>query len=289
MKKYFSIILVLFATVCFASELLELSGNPSQGSIMFGKISDEVESVFFNYESVIVFQNTFVLGFDRDSNLKHIVTIVLTTGEMMSERFELNKRDYNIQEINELKKKYVSQPKDSDTLIRISNESKSLKAVRKLISSTSVFHPQNYIFPVTADLRITSEFGSQRILNGTPKRPHNGLDIAVPKGTAVLSPASGIVALTGHYFYNGKFVLLDHGLGLSSIYLHLDKIVVEIGDNVKEGIKIGEVGTTGRSTGNHLHWGVQFFEKRIDPNSLLELENIFLTIELEEEKNEQTE
>jgi len=95
------------------------------------------------------------------------------------------------------------------------------------------------------------------------------LDIAAPEGTEVLAAAAGKVVLTGDYFYNGKFVLIDHGGGLNSIYIHLKEIDVEIGQFVRQGDKIGEVGSSGRSTGPHLHWGVNWKGKRIDPELLL--------------------
>ena len=289
MKVLLTLFFLLIYVFCFASEVLELYGIPSQGSVLLGKLSDDAESVYLDYEQLTISDSVFVIGFDRDAKLHHIITVVLKSGEMLSKRFVLNKREYNIQEINKVEEKYVSKPKSSEIWQRISNESKSLKAIRKLTYNTRDFYPQNYTFPIDRNLRISSEFGSQRILNGVPKKPHNGLDIAVPKGTPVLAPMNGIVVLTGHYYYNGVFVLLDHGMGLTSIYLHLDKTDAEIGDIIKQGEKIGEVGTTGRSTGNHLHWGVQLFDKRIDPNSLLELMNIFIKIEQKEEVNGQEE
>lgn len=121
--------------------------------------------------------------------------------------------------------------------------------------------------------RQTSVFGSQRILNGVPKNFHNGLDYAAPVGTDVLAMSDGKIILAGDdFFYNGNFILIDHGQGLNSIYLHLSKKDVKKGDTVKMGQKIGEVGTTGRSTGPHLHWGVQWYKKRIDPEQVLKIE-----------------
>ncbi|NQT65477.1 MAG: M23 family metallopeptidase, partial [FCB group bacterium] len=119
---------------------------------------------------------------------------------------------------------------------------------------------------------------SRRIMNGIPKAPHNGLDIAAPFGTAINAMTTGVVALTGDYYYNGKFVLLDHGGGLSSIYIHMSKLSVEKGDYILKGEKIGEVGSSGRSTGNHLHWGVGWKGKRIDPEIITNMDAVFLKI-----------
>ena len=121
--------------------------------------------------------------------------------------------------------------------------------------------------------RVSSVFGSARILNGIPKNAHNGYDIAAPIGTSVYAMTDGIVRLAAdNFYYPGNYILLDHGQGLNSQYLHLSKMIVKKGDRVKKGQKIGEIGTTGRSTGPHLHWGVQWYLRRIDPARLLELD-----------------
>ena len=110
-------------------------------------------------------------------------------------------------------------------------------------------------------------------MNGVPENIHNGLDIAKKKGSPVYASSDGIVRIAGNnFYYNGTFVLIDHGQGLTTVYLHFSKLLVKTGDRVKKGEIIGEIGTTGRSTGPHLHWGVQWYNKRIDPESLLNLD-----------------
>ena len=130
---------------------------------------------------------------------------------------------------------------------------------------------KGFIRPIKGG-RISSVFGSQRILNGIPKNMHNGLDIAVPRGTPVLAMADAVVNLTtDNFYYAGNYIVLDHGQGLNSMYLHLSEILVEEGQRVNKGDVIGKVGTTGRSTGPHLHWGVQWYSKRIDPEHILNI------------------
>ena len=197
---------------------------------------------------------------------------------MYTSVFYIIKRNYSIQRIDRIEKKYIEEPRDSILIQRISDESEMLAERRAKIYSNENIYFDEFCMPIT-DGKITGVFGSQRILNGIPKQPHNGLDIAAPKGTNIMAMTTGIVALTGDYFYNGKFVLLDHGSGLSSIYIHMSNISVEKGDYILTGEKIGEVGSTGRSTGNHLHWGVGWNSKRIDPELLQNMDDVFLIIQ----------
>ena len=128
---------------------------------------------------------------------------------------------------------------------------------------------QAFTWPVQG--RVSGRFGNQRVYNGTPKPPHSGMDIAAVQGTPVLAPAAGVVSFADADLYlTGGTVLLDHGLGVSSNFLHLSRIDVAVGDRITQGQVIGTVGATGRATGPHLHWGMNWFEVRIDPLLVLE-------------------
>ena len=275
-------LIALLLTISFqlnAIELISLRGNPVQGGILICEADNSVEKVFLDHKEIPIFDNRAILGFDRDEKLKHKITIVLENGEMHTSVFYIFKRDYEIQKIDQIEKKYIEEPRDSVLIQRISDESDMLAERREKIYSNKNIYFEEFCIPIT-DGEITGVFGSQRILNGIPKRPHNGLDIAVPKGTEIKAMTSGVVSLTGDYFYNGKFVLIDHGSGLSSIYIHMNKLSVEKGDYILTGEKIGEVGSTGRSTGNHLHWGVGWKGKRIDPELLQNMDDVFLKIKV---------
>ena len=117
---------------------------------------------------------------------------------------------------------------------------------------------------------ISGVYGSQRVYNGVPGTPHYGIDVAVPTGTAIVAPASGqIIMVHDNMFYSGGTIMLDHGHGVSSSFLHLSKTSVEVGDWVEQGDPIGEVGATGRVTGPHLDWRMNWGDSRIDPELLL--------------------
>ena len=124
-------------------------------------------------------------------------------------------------------------------------------------------------FSLPSEGMVSSEFGLKRYLNGQPRSPHSGIDIAAAQGTSVYAPSDGIVSMTGDYFFNGKTVLLDHGQGLITMYCHLSKITVAQSEKIKKGAKIGEIGMTGRVTGAHLHWAVSLNNVRVNPRHFL--------------------
>ncbi|MDP6175772.1 MAG: M23 family metallopeptidase, partial [Rhodospirillales bacterium] len=152
-------------------------------------------------------------------------------------------------------------------LERIRREKSLLAAARSVRSAQPLFL-SGFAWPAKG--RISGVYGSRRILNGKPRRPHFGLDLAAPEGTAVLAPADGVVRFAHPgMFFNGKTIILDHGLGLSTAYLHLSAVLVEPGQAVKKGQIIAKVGATGRVTGAHLHWGLRLGATELDPQLLV--------------------
>ena len=177
----------------------------------------------------------------------------------------VKKRIYKTQVINGLQKKMVTPPKSFYD--RIKKENKSIKHIRGLDSDVDYIF-QKFSWPAKGI--ISGVFGSQRILNGIPKRPHYGVDIAAAKGSPVLAPIKSIVRMAEQdLYYTGGTIMLDHGHGVTSVYSHLSFINVRVGDTVTKGQKIGEVGSTGRSTGPHLDWRVNWFYERLDPSLLV--------------------
>ena len=210
-------------------------------------------------------EGRFVIGFSRDATPQAMIEVHHASGAIEKHPLAVKTREYRIQRINGLPPAKVS-PSKKD-LDRIWEDIKLVKKVRKTDNPRTDF-TQSFIWPVTG--RITGVYGSQRILNGKPKRPHFGVDIAAPTGTPVKAPIDGVVTMVHKdMFYSGGTLILDHGHGISTVYMHLHKILVKEGQPVRQGEAIAQVGATGRVTGPHLHWGMNWFETRLDPSLLV--------------------
>lgn len=264
------IIVSFFALILIAlNGELTIFGEPIQSGLIRLSLPDSTESVWLGSQPILIHNSQCYLGFSRTDSLRQKVIFESKSGFQDTITIIIQEREYNIQYIHNIPQEYVEKPKSEALIERIKKEYETISAVRKNI----IHRNQNVYFSAVirpVEGKISSFFGDQRILNGTPKRPHYGLDIAAPKGALVRACTSGVVVLTGEYFYNGKFVLIDHGLGLSSIYIHLDQIHVHIGQAVSTETIIGTVGSSGRSTGAHLHWGFYWFDKALDPELVLD-------------------
>lgn len=201
-----------------------------------------------------------VIGFGRDAPLTQKLTFTKgQNSETISVKLE--KRQYNVQRIDGLPPKMVT-PSEED-LPRIIAGSKLKKAARAVRRKSDDF-AQDFIWPVSG--RISGVYGSQRFYNGEPRRPHYGIDIAAPRGTKVVAPAPGQVTLAEpNMYFEGGLIFIEHGLGVTSAYMHLDTLAVKVGDRVKQGDVIATVGSTGRSTGPHLDWRMFWNKARLDP------------------------
>jgi len=267
-KSIFTLVLLL-STITF-SQQLKIYGTPRPGNLLLG-IAKNAKNVMLDNKTLdFDTLGVFIFGFDRDEKGTHTLKIKFKNNKSISKKLKLKKRRYKIQRINRMKQALVTPPKRA--LKKIKQESLMMKKARKKVGKLKVpYFEQGFIRPVKGG-NLTGVFGSQRILNGIPKSPHNGLDINVPKGTPVKAAAGGKVLIAGNkFYYNGNFVLIDHGFGLTTVYLHFKKLNVKTGQMVKKGDIIGYVGATGRATGPHLHWGAKWYNKRIDPMSLLNL------------------
>ena len=209
-------------------------------------------------------EGLFLIGFGRDAGPEVEIKVKFGDGGILRRRLDVAEREFAVQRIDGLPPKQVTP--DPKTLERIRAESALIKEARALESARTDFM-KGFAWPVHGT--ITGVFGSQRILNGEPRAPHSGVDIAAPTGTPVLAAADGVVTLVHEdMFYTGKTIMLDHGHGLASIYVHLSEIEVAEGQRVEQGTAIGKVGATGRATGAHLHWGVSLNQTRLDPELL---------------------
>jgi murein DD-endopeptidase MepM/ murein hydrolase activator NlpD len=184
---------------------------------------------------------------------------VMTKKRQYSVSFTIEAHEYQEQRITLSSNRKVNPP--AMDMERINAESQKLKRVKQLRSENLV--ATDFIWPVKG--RISSTFGLRRFFNEQPRNPHGGIDIAVPTGTPIVAPANGTIVDTGDYFFNGKSIFIEHGLGIQTFYAHLDSITVDPGDIVQQGDLIGTVGATGRVTGAHLHWSVGLNGTWIDP------------------------
>ena len=243
---------------------LELKGTFEQGSLIIGKTSPSNRIYVDEKKLKVNKDGYFVFGISRDHR-ENIVISILKDNETKKFSKAVKIRKFKVQKINGLPKRKVT-PNDQD-MKRIRKEGKLIAKAKKANSDLSFFFT-DFIRPV--DGITTGVFGSQRILNGKPRRPHYGIDIAAPKGTKIKNSNSGNVILAKkNLFFTGGTIIIEHGHGLISIYSHLEKIFVKKGDFVKRGELIATVGSTGRSTGPHLDFRLYCRNIPVDPDLIL--------------------
>lgn len=262
---FFAILFAFIVCALNADEgLFKLSGNFVQGGLVFGQV-EPGSSIHINDHNVRVAANgEFILGFGRDYPESASLTIVNQNGNEYQHALQIATRKYKIQKINSLPKAQVNP--DEKTLVRIKRERKNITQARSLDDARMDF-TNGFIWPVKGP--ITGVFGSQRVLNGEARQPHYGIDVAAPIGTPVIAPAAGVVSYIGEMYFSGGTLVLDHGHRLSSSFLHLEEILVKVGDRIEQGEKIALVGATGRVTGAHLDWRMNWHGQRIDPGLLM--------------------
>ena len=240
---------------------IELEGRFVQGGVVFGESAPGARVTLNQREVRVSATGRFVFGFGRDAPDEARLTVVLPDGTREARTLRIEKRQYRIQRIEGLPPKMVTPPEE--VLARIRAEAEAIAAARAADRPEPLFE-SGFVWPTTGP--ISGVFGSQRVLNGEPRRPHYGIDIAAPEGTPVRAPADGVVAVAApDMYYTGGTVLLDHGHGLTSVYSHLKDVIVEPGWKLRQGDVLGTVGSTGRSTGAHLDWRINWFEQRLDP------------------------
>ena len=268
-NNFFLFLLIFFLTsntplAKIFSENLELNGSFTQGGLLFGKTNSK-NKVFFKNKNIFVNDSgDFVLAIGRDEELENVI-VIQGLNKKETHKIQISKRKYKIQRIDGLPKNKVTP--SLEEMKRIKKESKKIKKSKSVFLNKTLYK-SGFIWPVKGI--ITGEYGNQRILNGKPRRPHYGLDIAATSGTKIVSPSDAEVILTMEdSFFNGKMIILNHGLGLNSIYSHLKKIYIKEGEKIKKGDLIAEVGNTGRSTGPHLDWRINVYNVAIDPELLL--------------------
>ncbi len=254
---------LLYFSPVFANYTLD--GRYVQGGLLVGKTLPGTRIKLDKLSIQVSGQGYFVIGFDRDHAAKSQLQLIYPDGRIENKQLKISKRDYKIQRIDNLPKRKVT-PEKMD-YERIRKESALVKKARNRDDERTDYL-SGWVWPVKG--RISGVYGSQRILNGKPRRPHFGVDVAVPTGTLVRAPADGIVTLAHpDMFFSGGTLILDHGQHLSSSFLHLSEILVKEGARIEQGDPIAKVGATGRVTGPHLDWRMNFHKFQIDPQLLV--------------------
>lgn len=244
---------------------LTVSGDFIQGGVIIGRAAPGTRLTLDGQPVRVSPQGAFVFGFDRDAPGAVRLEIVHPDGGQETRLLTVKPRRYKIQRITGLPSEQVTPL--PQVLERIKREAAHMAEVRQQDIPQPYFL-SGFRWPVRG--RITGVYGSQRILNGEPRQPHYGVDIAAPTGTPVGAPADGIVTLVNpDMYFSGATLVVDHGHGLSSSFLHLDAIYVQEGQPVKQGDVIASVGASGRVTGAHLDWRMNWFTRRVDPTRLV--------------------
>lgn len=256
--------LMLFAGYFPAVAAIELTGPLEQGGMVIGTVAPGTAVSLDGKAIKVSADGRFVIGFDRDAASK---AVLIAAGSEGQERMELTikARKYQIQRIEGIAQTIMSP--SAANLKRIGEEAAQVSRARarhyERMDFAGEFH-----WPLLGP--ITGVFGSQRVYNGEPRRPHYGLDVAAPIGTPVTTPAPGVVTLAHpDMFYSGGTLIIDHGFGVSSTLMHLSKVLVTVGQEVVPGDLVAEVGAAGRATGPHLDWRMNWHKVRIDPQLLV--------------------
>ena len=241
-----------------------LNGKFTQGALLRGQAPAGAK-VTLNGETVQTNKDgKFVVGFEREAPLQQMLVVKLDNGQKWQRDITLEKREYNIQRIDGLEQKMVSPP--AEVTARIKKDNINVANARSGNTDLDALFTR---FEWPAKGVISGVYGSQRILNGVPKWPHYGLDIANETGTPVYAPVDGVVTMADDLYYSGNTLILDHGMRVFSTFLHMDTITVEVGETVKQGEQIGTIGSTGRSTGPHLDWRINLGNTRLDPQTII--------------------
>jgi len=243
------------------ADRLVVKGSLEQGSLALGYAEPKAAVTVDGQAVRLSPDGVFAFGFAFDQTKPSLVAVTWSDGTAEAQSYVPALRQYEIQRVNGLPQNTVTPP--PEVLARIKQEAETIYLARQRDSAGDDFLSG---FDWPAPGIESGVFGSQRIDNGVPMAPHFGVDMAAPTGTPIHAPAAGIVSLSADHYLNGGFTLIDHGQGVSTSYLHQSKRLVRDGDMVKRGQLIGEIGQTGRATGPHLHWAMNWFEVKLDPS-----------------------
>lgn len=244
-----------------------LDGNAVQGGLLVARAPSKARRVLFNGDVLKVAKDGFFLiGFDRDAPATAMLTAEMRDGSRIEKTLSVAPGNWRIEKVNA---SITGGAKSEEEFNAVRDSEIAQMVAARALGSNSEGWRQQFIWPVKG--RISGLFGSQRIYRGIPSSYHSGMDIAVPQGTVFVAPADGVVTLAAEtaFTLEGHMLIVDHGMGLGSAFLHCSELLVKKGDVVKQGQPIAKVGMTGRATGPHLHWGLKWNGAKVDPKLLL--------------------
>ncbi|MDH3991749.1 MAG: M23 family metallopeptidase [Gammaproteobacteria bacterium] len=258
--------LLLAPCMAAAAQCVSLQGQLVQGGLVWGQAAPGSRVTLDKTPLDVLADGTFIAGFGRDAAPG--AELVVTEQGGCTQALQIARREYNIQRVEGVPQETVTPPPEQ--LERIRRERELVRNAKiQTLRRPDLLQAALAGFQWPAVGPISGVYGSQRVYNGEPRSPHYGVDVAMPTGTPVLAPAAGVITLAEpDLFYSGGTIILDHGYRLSSSFLHLSKVSVEVGQEVRAGDVIGEIGASGRATGPHLDWRMSWRSQRIDPQLL---------------------
>ncbi|GAB4130411.1 MAG: M23 family metallopeptidase [Rhodothalassiaceae bacterium] len=256
---------LLAALLSFPALAVELRGTLAQGGLVVGRADPGARALLDGEELPVTGDGWFVFGFGRDAPLDHSLIVIESDGRRTRHDFRLEDREFPVEHVDGLPPRTVTIPPEEQ-----GRRAREAAMVARARAATSDLRHWTGSFIRPAEGRISGVYGSQRILNGEPRSLHYGLDIAAPTGTEVVAPAAGIVRLAEpDFLLEGGIIIIDHGFGVSSTLFHLARVDVRVGDRVAQGDPVGAIGATGRASGPHVDWRVNWRDVRIDPALLV--------------------
>ena len=247
------------------SLLAAIVGSGVPGGVVAIPLPEHAVEAHFDGRPAVFHRSHALIGLPLDTVPGEHSVDITTPGGSSKVSFNVSAKDFPVQRLTIANDRMVNP--NTEDLARISEETTRMRAAYALASLPSGdLHP--FLLPV--DGEFSSPFGRKRILNGQPRSPHQGLDIAADTGTPIIAPAAGVAVVTGNFFFNGNTVMIDHGDGLVTMYCHLHEVRVKQGDTLARGEAFGAVGATGRATGPHLHWTVSMHGAKVDPLALIQ-------------------
>jgi murein DD-endopeptidase MepM/ murein hydrolase activator NlpD len=258
------LVLALPATTRADSGVI-LPGDIQQGQLVVGTAPIGATVTFEGEALTIAPNGQFVFGFNRDAGADSVLQVTYADGVTEQMPLTIRARDYDIQRIDGLPPSKVSPPAAVQERLRI--ERGKVASARGQVSDRLAWS-QPFVWPAYGT--VTGVYGSQRVLNDVPKRPHFGLDVAGPVGTPVYAPAAGKAVLSeADFYYEGGIIIIDHGFGVMSTMFHMNSVDVANGTEVAQGDQVGTIGATGRATGPHVDWRINWNGRRLDPRLLV--------------------